>query len=175
MDKEIVKKAKNGDKEAFGKIVNQAFIKSLYVTARSKMKSAEDAKDIVQETLQTAYMHIRELKSEEKFKAWVRQILNRKIADEYKVDNCEYIEFDVEINAIGDDVFADIDKKIDLYSIINSLDESEKYLLSLYMNGYTSIEIGKIIHVRPDAVRARITRLKIKLKEEFGGSGYYEG
>ncbi len=175
MDRKIIKEAKKGNIEAFSKIVDEKYIKSLYVTARAKTVTDEDAKDIVQETIKSAYANISSLKNVEKFKSWILTILMNKISDSFREGYYEHIEFDTDIENIGEDVFADVDRKIDLYSMINALDESDRNLILLYMKGYKSDEIAKKLHIKSsNTVRSNIMRIKIRLKSEFGDKEDYE-
>ena len=62
--KSLVKKAKKGDDEAFVSLVKQ-YENVLYQTACRLLNNAEDAADILQETIMTAYEKIDTLKSAE--------------------------------------------------------------------------------------------------------------
>ena len=51
MNKELIKKARKGDKQAFSLIFNEDYRKELYILAKSKLGNDEDAKDAVQDTV----------------------------------------------------------------------------------------------------------------------------
>ena len=70
----LVKKAKKGNEEAFSKLI-LAEKDSLYKIAISRMKTIEDAEDVIQETVIEAYVKMHTIRKNESFKSWIRTIL----------------------------------------------------------------------------------------------------
>ena len=81
--KELIERAKNGDKEAFTEIF-LIHRNNLLKIAKAKVGNEEDAKDMVQETMEQAYLSINKIKSEKSFKAWITKILINKCKEFYK-------------------------------------------------------------------------------------------
>lgn len=54
-----------------------------------------------------------------------------------------------------------------LQKLINALDELNRALILLYLEGFTGEEIADIVGISASNVSARITRLKAKLQAEF--------
>ena len=79
MDEKIflIKRAKRGDAEAFGELYKDIY-KQLYKFAYYMLKNAEDAEDVVSETVMDAFSSIKKLKKEESFSSWIFQILSNK-------------------------------------------------------------------------------------------------
>ena len=79
MDEKIflIKRAKRGDAEAFGELYKDIY-KQLYKFAYYMLKNAEDAEDVVSETVMDAFSSIKKLKMEESFSSWIFQILSNK-------------------------------------------------------------------------------------------------
>lgn len=71
---ELIKEAQKGDKEAFTQAI--LLIKNnLYKIAKMRTSDEEAIKDIMQETMLSAYKNIKKLKEPIKFKAWAVKIL----------------------------------------------------------------------------------------------------
>ena len=77
---ELIKKAKNGDKEAFTTLM-LSLEKELYKIAKTRLKSDDDIYDAIQETIIEAFKSIKKLKKTEAFKTWIVRILINKTND----------------------------------------------------------------------------------------------
>ena len=73
-EKFLVKLAKQGDVDAFGKLYEGVY-KKLYRYAVYALHNEQDAQDAVSETVIDAFSSIRKLKSEEAFEGWIFKIL----------------------------------------------------------------------------------------------------
>ena len=106
MDEKIflIKRAKRGDAEAFGELYKDIY-KQLYKFAYYMLKNAEDAEDVVSETVMDAFSSIKKLKKEEAFSSWIFQILSnkckRKMKEYYQKRN-EHTEEQLESLTYGD-------------------------------------------------------------------------
>ncbi len=69
----LVDRVKNGDREAFMKIV-AAYQQKIFVLAYSMVRDREDALDLVQEVFIRLYEKIRSYRAGENFQAWLLQI-----------------------------------------------------------------------------------------------------
>lgn len=168
MEKELVKKARKGDKKAFEELILY-YHKDLYKIAKVRLINEEDINDAIQETIIAAYQSISKLINISKFKAWLIQILinccnsiykKRKRennisyelidADNYLCENCEF----------GSD--------LDFYNIISSLNLDERTIIILYyVDGYSTIEISKILNMNNNTVRSKLLRAKNKIKDNL--------
>lgn len=73
-DAALVKKAKEGSREAFGELVRRHRSK-VYGYARSMVQEAHAAEDIVQDALIRAFLHLGKLVDAERFLPWVHRIV----------------------------------------------------------------------------------------------------
>ncbi|MCP4642668.1 MAG: RNA polymerase subunit sigma-24, partial [bacterium] len=71
-DEALVRRAKDGDFEAFEELVRR-HERRLYALARSIVRSAEDAEDVVQTAFLTALERLGDLRDEVSFGPWVRR------------------------------------------------------------------------------------------------------
>ena len=74
MDMLLVKRAQKGDTEAFIQLIENHKI-SLYKTAKSYLKNEDDVADVMQDTILSAFEHMKDLKSVRYFKTWIIRIL----------------------------------------------------------------------------------------------------
>lgn len=160
----LVKKAKNGDKEAFSELIKY-YQKDLYNIAKCKLHNEDDICDAVQETILNAYNHITTLINPYKFKSWLIKILINecnKIYLKYK-NNC--LEINDELDLFAKDIS---NSNIEFLDLINKLNSDEKEIFILYYKeGYNTKEISKILNINQNTVRSKISRGKEKIKNSL--------
>jgi RNA polymerase sigma-70 factor (ECF subfamily) len=76
MQDELVRRAQQGDREAFGALVH-ACIARLHASARLIVRDAELAEDAVQDALVEAWRDIRGLRDPDRLDAWLHRLLVR--------------------------------------------------------------------------------------------------
>lgn len=162
---EHVKRAKNGDKEAFTELII-LYQNELFKIARAKINNIEDINDIIQETMLIAFNNIKKLKDESKFKAWIIKILINECNRFYKTKKVIQIPIE-EIETGKND---DTDTNLTYESVLSSLKPDERIIILLhYVSGYTSKEIGEILGKNDNTIKTRLKRIKEKLNKEFEG------
>ena len=176
--KELIIKAKRGDKEAFTQLILE--IKNdLYKITKIKTTNEEDIQDIIQETMLDAYKYIKKLKDTEKFKAWIIKILinncnkyyKKKYRDSELYDNYD-IEFYKENIRYNDDQQL-IEDTLDFYEMIKQLKYEERVIIVLYYGEkYTTREIAKILCVNENTIKTRLSRAKEKIRNTYKGGKY---
>ena len=78
---DLVERARNGDREAFGQLAASE-IERLLPVARLILRDADLAEDAVQEALVRCWRQLPKLRDVERFDAWLYRILTRAAADE---------------------------------------------------------------------------------------------
>jgi RNA polymerase sigma-70 factor, ECF subfamily len=76
MHHELVRRAQNGDREAFGVVVREV-IARLYASARLILRDPDRAQDAVQEALIEAWRDIPGLRDPDRLEAWLHRLLVR--------------------------------------------------------------------------------------------------
>ncbi len=142
---------------------------SMYHTAYAILKNDSDCADAVQEAIFKAYKNLGRLKNPEYFKTWLIRILVNTCYSQLK--SRRYTE---DINDIGESISEpaaeDDYSKSELMLEIASLDEKYRVPLMLfYLDGFTAEEIARSLGVTPAAVRKRISRARLKLREQLEG------
>ncbi len=159
----LVRKAKEGDKEAFSQLY-QMIYEEMFKYAYCILQDKYDAEDVVSETVVDAYRSIRLLKDEKLFKNWIFKILSNKC----KRKIATYYEKNVSLNEeiqLEDNRTKDSDSIIDLKNAFNELSYEEKSIVTYKaVQGYSSIEIGKMLGLNENTVRSKLSRAIGKMK-----------
>ena len=166
--RDIVERAKNGDKEAFTEIF-LIHRNNLLKLAKAKVGNEEDAKDVVQETLEQAYLSIRKVKSAESFKAWITKILINKCKEFYKKKGVRektlkgYIA--EQMMNEKDNFLERTEEDIDFNLLLSNLKEEERMIILLFYNGkYTIKEISYILGINENTIKSRLNIAKNKIR-----------
>lgn len=166
----LIKKAQNGDKEAFISIINE-HLQMMYKVAKTRLTSEEDIGDAIQETILSAYKSICVLKNTSYFKTWLIKILINKCNDIIsKNKKVIYVE-DYYESIENEDSLEDkdsIEENIVFNETLNSLDESYKTVIVLYyVSGFNTREISEILKEKEGTIKFRLSRARQKLKEIY--------
>lgn len=165
-----VKRAKNGDKNAFSNLVRLNKT-ALYRVSKSILGKEDDVEDAVSEAILKAYKNIKSLKDESLFKTWLIRIVINESNNIYKKRKREVtVENDQFVNIQINDRYKDLT----LYDAIKSLDEDLRVTTILfYFEDIKYKDIAKILNIREGTVKSRLSRAKEKLyhmlKEELHG------
>ena len=166
----LVKKAKNGDKDAFVELM-QIHRQTLYKTAVVITKNEDDALDALSDTVLACWEKIPALKNENYFKTWITKILVRKCCDILKRQN-RYIHGDFEEAYIENDE----DTRIQVKASLDMLSDNDRMVLMLfYFQDYSVKQISEITGISQDAVKARLSRGRKRFEAIYkkeGMAGY---
>lgn len=175
---ELVKQAKHGNKEAYGRIYEQIYTQ-LYRVALYTLGNVEDAEDAVSETFIEGYKGIAKLKDEKAFKSWMHTILNARckrriknyISDrEYKIgEDISEVDYGLGIDTSENDLV-----RLDLIESLAKLSPEERQLVVLAtIEGYKMREIAEIIGSPIGTITSKIHRALKKLRNDLERSETY--
>ncbi len=161
----LVIKAKEGNIEAFG-ILYETYSKDMYKFALYYLGSPVLAEDCVSECVLSAFQKIGTLKKPASFKSWLFKILynccNKALTE--KIRARETVELSSLVDLCRED--SDQSEIISLKSSLEKLTEEERTIILLsYTAGYTSKEIGKMLHLKDSTVRSKLMRSTEKLRQ----------
>ena len=167
----LVKRATKGDRQAFEKLMDIYFDR-LCREAYIRCKYEEDVKEIVQETIYTAYRNIRSLKEPQYFKTWLSRILINVANDYLRNKGMVDLELD-ETSYVKEVVIEDkIEIKIDLYNAIDELEDKYKDAVILrYIDDLKIEDISKILDRPVNTIKTHLRKalkdMKKMLKEGY--------
>lgn len=167
---ELVRRLKNGEKEAFEDIV--ALLKyNLFIIAIATVKDEYIANEAIQETFIALYLNIKKIKNAEKIECWAASVLVNNCKRLIKKYNKNIISFeDIKIETtFSNNEYDKINDYLDFLKIIEFLNSEERTLMTMYyMDDYTTKDIAKILKMNENNVRSKIKRAREKIKLEKG-------
>lgn len=175
-EKELVKKAKQGDRQAFASLYEMIY-KDLYRFAVYTMKNEHDAEDAVSQAIVAAFQGISMLKDEESFKNWMFTIVSNECKKIWRVQkkNMEKAERVMPEEAMlsGEPVMEEGILKnpefLDVRTAFFELTPKERMVLSMTLfGGYKSDEVGKHLSLSAGSIRSLKNRAIVKLRQRLG-------
>ena len=169
-DGELIQRTLAGDESAFGFLVDK-YKGSVHALAYRKLGDFHTAEEITQDTFLKAYQKLSTLKDPARFPGWLYVIAARCCISWFRQNRLQTESFDSlkrEMNTQSSAKYADARLHEEVHNALESLPESERTVLTLYyMAGMTCEEIGRFIGTSCGAIRDRLYRARMRLKEEL--------
>ncbi|UKS66136.1 sigma-70 family RNA polymerase sigma factor [Rossellomorea marisflavi] len=172
----LVKKAKKGDEESFELLIGSVREK-LYRTAYVYVRNEQDALDIYQETIYTAFTSIHTLKKPERFSSWITKILVFKAIDFIRKESRHFTTDDENVFAgLLSSENADSNlHSMDLTEAFTSLNPTAKTIVLLrYYHDLTTKEIAVLMKSPEGTVKSHLNRAKKQLRPILKEGYLYE-
>ncbi len=178
---EVVKRAKQGDQQAFSELVN-AYSERIYNLGLRILRKKEDAEDILQETFLTVIQKIDMFDGRSSFFTWIYRIATNTALMKLRKKKPQYIDLpdnpdfqesieskvfidwsqDASLNVQNKEV-----KKL-LYEAIDELSEIYKTVFVLRDIEQLSIkETSKILNITEENVKIRLRRARQHLRDKL--------
>lgn len=166
IDTEIVRLAKEGNRESFAQVYDM-IAPELYRVALYTLGNEQDAEDAVSETFVEAYKGIKNLRDESSFKRWMMTILSvrckRHIAGYIKERKNIDIDDILEEPSMPDGVSPS--DKISVWDAVETLSEEERQIVMLAtVQGYTTREVSEMLELPHGTVSSKLHRTLKKLR-----------
>ena len=128
-------------------------------------RDPDDKKDLQQEIILQAWKSYAKFKGESKFSTWLYRLsLNTILTMRRRPAAVEYRDDLETLNGVSSPF--DIQDNAELlYNAIRRLDDTEKAVISLHLEGYDNKEIADIIGITANLVAVKVHRIKQKLAE----------
>lgn len=155
--------------EALARRLVETYSDRLLRLAYSLLNSLPDAQDVCQEVLLKRLAHPGDFESAEHEKAWLVRVT---------VNTCKNLRRSpwrrrtVGLDAVAEPTAFQPEEGGVLEEVQRLPARDREVLVLYYYMGYDTNEIGAMLGIRADAVRARMKRARGKLKQELEGQGY---
>ena len=158
---ELGKRIIAGDEKAFEALVTQ-MTPQLYRTARVILESDEDAADALQEALLAAWEHRAQCKKPQYFRTWLMRILVNESRDMLKKRQFSCTEKIEAAKGETENAYT----SLEWMECLKTLEEKYRLILLLYyVEGYSTVEIGNLLHMPVTTVRVRLSRGRKALRK----------
>ena len=140
--------------------------KIIYKVCKMYRDSKEDQEDLFQEIVYQLWKSYPTFRGESKISSWMYRIaLNTAIVTyrKPKIPIDYYEEFPEHIHPSDEKKISENEER--LFSALRKLNDSEKSVISLYLEDFSYHEISEITGLSESNVGVRLNRIKIKLKE----------
>ncbi len=167
------------NEEDYQRVLFEMYYRKVYSIAHFIIKDAHLAQDIVQETFIKAFQYLNHLKEVDKFGAWIGTIVSRTAID-YLKKKQQWDDFNVKeefIDIKAQDKFMDSpvekilevnEKKAIIRQEMEKMSPIDRKILILkYEYDLKNDEIASRLSISVEAVKSRLIRAKIKLKESL--------
>lgn len=146
----------------------ERYCDAVYRLAYSYLKNAADAEDVVQDVFVKRMQCSKKFRDEEHEKAWLLRVTINRAKDLLKSHWMTKRDMEEKIY-LGYDLEMDWEKKEVLEQVLALPEKCKMAVYLHYFEGYTSKEIGKILHCTESAVRMRLKKGRELLKMELEG------
>jgi RNA polymerase sigma-70 factor (ECF subfamily) len=171
LDEYLVLLAKAGNQDAFGRLRTRWTPRLLAFAARST-SNADAAKDVVQETWESALRGIGRLEDPARFPAWIYSIAARKCTNQLRAKYrgqrlTAAMEQDV-VNEVA--APSALEARLDLATALKQLPREQRVAVALlYGEDMSVVDIAVITGVPPGTVKSRLSAARLALRMHMEG------
>lgn len=184
-EQKIIEKVKNGDTDAFEKLV-KAYEKQVYSLSYRMLSNAQDAQDAAQEAFVKAYVNLSSFRGDSKFSVWLFRLANNCC-----IDMLRRRKETVSLSAVSDDgenIVLDIpdsspgpEDKLISREAASAIAEGIKLLPEDYrscivlreIGGQSYAEIAETLSLDIGTVKSRIFRARKRLLKQLKNGGNF--
>jgi RNA polymerase sigma-70 factor (ECF subfamily) len=173
LDDYLVLLAQGGSREALARLVAR-WTPKLMAFASRNLGGTEDAKDVVQETWESAVRGLRRLEDSARFSAWIYAIAARKCADALRARyrarrTADAALANAELSDGDADTQRDADDRMDLVEALKRLPPEQRVAVSLYFGEDMPVaDIARVTGVPAGTVKSRLFAARASLRKSFG-------
>jgi RNA polymerase sigma factor (sigma-70 family) len=160
-------------RERFQTIVDQ-HKKILYKICSSYCKNINDREDLAQEIIVQLWQSFPAFDEHRRFSTWMYRIALNVAISFYRRESTRtrhVISWDEHLLEAVDETADQSEDVRLLYQFIERLDPLDKALILLYLDENSYQEIADVLGISETNVATKINRLKMKLKQDFCGTG----
>jgi RNA polymerase sigma factor (sigma-70 family) len=146
----------------------------LYKVCNSYCRNPDDREDLAQQIVAQLWQSFRSFDGRVQFSTWMYRVaLNVAISwfRREKTRTSHILSADERLLDVAAETEPEPDDIRLLYQFIETLDELNKALIFLCLDGHTNRQIGEVLGISETNVGTKIGRLKTSMRQEFKGIG----
>ena len=175
-DIQIINRVLQGDQQSFEELIER-YQHFVFTIALRYVRNREDAEEIAQDVFVKAYRSLADFKGNAKFSTWLYTIaMNttktflRKV--KLPVDSLDHVKISETVDKQHSGNGADLTEQRSMQLLINQaiglLSPEDAIVITLFYKAEQSIEeTGLIMGLTPNAVKVRLHRARLRLKEKL--------
>jgi RNA polymerase sigma-70 factor (ECF subfamily) len=179
---QLVSEAKAGNYAAFEELVNR-YEKKIYRLGMNITGNREDAEDVLQDAFLKAFEHLSDFREDSRFYTWITRIAvnealmklrKRKSSKEVGMEDSEDENGDVQVREFADwkpnpeQQFAQTELEQILQTAVGTLSPGFRTVFYLRdVEGLSTEETAELLDLSVGAVKARLFRARLRLREEL--------
>jgi RNA polymerase sigma-70 factor (ECF subfamily) len=179
---QLVSEAKAGNYAAFEELVNR-YEKKIYRLGMNITGNREDAEDVLQDAFLKAFQHLPDFREDSRFYTWITRIAvnealmklrKRKSSKEVGMEDSEDDNGDVQVREFADwkpnpeQQFAQTELEQILQTAVGTLSPGFRTVFYLRdVEGLSTEETAELLDLSVGAVKARLFRARLRLREEL--------
>jgi RNA polymerase sigma factor (sigma-70 family) len=148
--------------------------KILYKICNSYCRNPGDREDLAQQIVAQLWQSFRSFDGRVQFSTWMYRVALNAAISWYRRERTRashILPADERLLDVAAETETEPDDIRLLYQFIETLDELNKALILLYLDGHTNREIGEVLGISETNVGTKIGRLKTAMRQEFTGIG----
>ncbi len=180
-DRELVRRAQQGEKEAFEVLVAKHQGR-VFAVAGGILRNREDVEDIAQQVFLKAYFSLKRFDQRSAFSTWLYKITVNECWDLLRKKKVRPLVFESELSEeqahayqsteqkaeFAPDISEQLDTKQQLSHWLECLEERDRTMLVLKeVQGFTVEEIAEIMGINGNTVKVRLFRARQKIAEKM--------
>jgi len=160
----LIEKCKKGSSKAQFEIY-KLYYKGMYNVSLRIVQNADQAEDIMQEAFLSAFNKINTWSQEVTFGAWLKRIVVNKSLDYLKKRKLEISPID-DKDIVEESDYNEPDQSLNMKvklvkKVVDELPEKYRIVTLMFLfEGFTHIEIGDLLEIKPETSRIRFMRAK---------------
>ena len=180
-EEQWIKAAREGDKAAFGRLV-EAYQDPIYNLAYRMLGNAPEAEDAAQEAFIRAYRYLNSYDPERPFSTWLFSITSHYCIDRLRRRRIDWLPLKEEIaepvrlasaSPNPEAVVTERDREAWIQTLMNTLSPLDRAAITLhYWYDYPYKEIAETLDLTESAVKSRLYRARRALAEQMEGEAY---
>lgn len=176
MEEELVKKAQNGEADAFGRLYD-TYLPKIYRFVFIKVSRKQDAEDITHQVFLSAWQNIQTFRFQGfPFSSWLYKIAWNAVIDHYRTkkpeENIEFVAEDAlsESSEFIKEIEIDFEIRIVKRELLKLEDDQQNVLIMKFVNELTNKEIAGVLGKSEGAIRVIQHRALKQLKKQINES-----
>jgi len=170
----LVQRARQGDQHAFGRLV-EAHYCGVHAILTARTGDLSVAEDLAQETFLTAWTHLDQLRNDDAFPQWARQIARNLSAsywrsEQYRARVAEHYgrHADDAATPTPEDAMTRSEKESEVWEAIQTLRPNlREAVIAFYWHGQSIRETAAALDITPSAAKKRLQYAREKLRGHF--------